>query len=306
MRIETDGSKARAVARLSRGVGRVSRLWNQKGLGTMYLWLGRVPALQGQLATVEFERDCRFELDPLEPYWAPTIMGGRRYEPELRHVLTRLASVRPTFIDCGANFGYWSVVATGVLGLDHVLSIEASPSTFRRLERQWTLNGERFRPLFRAVADTTGQTVYLEDAEHHAAAHVSATGTSGIAVSTTRIDDAVREAGFDKDRSFLVKLDVEGHELPAFAGAGALRDRDTVFVYEDWSKPGWKTSKALLADGFRLYYPRKSGELRVIRSVDDATRAAIDDQKLERSQNLVAARGTGPLTELVDRWANRG
>lgn len=91
---------------VARSIGRLSRLWGQWGLGTIYKHVGRLPGLSGARCTVEILPGSFFETGVFEPYWAPTVMGGRAYEPELVHALERMAPLGPTFIDCGANFGY--------------------------------------------------------------------------------------------------------------------------------------------------------------------------------------------------------
>lgn len=302
MNIKTDDARTGFAALVARTAGGVSRAWGQRGLGTMLLWAGRLPGLRAGSAQVEFEPGCFFELDPLEPYWAPTILGGRPYEPEIGHVLARFAPLDPVLVDCGANFGYWSIVASGSRHrFSRVLAIEPSETTFARLARNASLNAGRFVCLERAVSNTSGESVYLEAAEHHAVAHISRTSKGGRAVLTTRLDDAIRGAGFQGAR-YIVKMDVEGHELEALEGAGALRDGDAVFVLEDWATKDYPVLRAL--DGaWESFYVHADGRCTRVTSPQHARELAVAGQLEGRAQNLLFARGTGSLASVLRHWA---
>src|SRR5258708_3634193 len=47
-----------------------------------------------------------------DPYWNRLLMAGFVYEPEVARVLRLLKDVDYAFIDCGANYGLWSVLAS--------------------------------------------------------------------------------------------------------------------------------------------------------------------------------------------------
>src|SRR6266446_1618018 len=64
------------------------------------------------------------------------------YEPDVRAALLRFLKPDDTFLDCGANIGYFSVLAGGVVGSGgRVVAIEANPVTYRLLERNLKVNG---------------------------------------------------------------------------------------------------------------------------------------------------------------------
>ena len=293
------------VARVARAVGLASRAWRQKGLGTLYLWLGRLPVMRGARCEVEFEPGCKFELDPVEPYWAPTVVGGRPYEPEMRHLLRRLAPLEPVLVDCGANFGYWSIVATGPdFGVRGAVAIEASPRTFDALARNAALNGNRFTCLHRAIAARSGETVTLEAESAHAVAHVGSSDGPGSRVTTVTVDDAVKAAGFADRERFLVKVDVEGLEVAAVEGAAKVCEADHAFVLEDWARRGYPTMQALQERGYQAYYVSLGGRCLAAGTPDQARSHAERDHHAGRAQNLVFVRGDGALTQVIRSWAS--
>jgi FkbM family methyltransferase len=305
MRIDADDTRAAVTARASLAAGRLSRLWGQKGLGTILATLGRVPGAAGGRVRVEFEPGCTFELDPLEPYWGPTVMGGRPYEPELARVIERLAPLDPVFIDCGANFGYWSVVASGPRHrISRVLAIEPNPTTFAHLARNAALNENRFRCLERAVSEQSGERLVLELVESHAVARLGQhPGAQGHTVLTTRLEDAIREAGYSGTESFLVKLDVEGHEHAALRGAGSLASVDSVFVLEDFSKRDYPMLRQCDLRRWTVFYPHADGRLSHADSIDAVRRLVGMEHREADTQNLVLTCGRGALVDVVRRWA---
>lgn len=73
-------------------------------------------------------------------------------EEEIKSLLWNVVDVKCTFIDCGANFGYWSVlVSSEPFGKQTALAIEASPIIALRLEVNAKLNHSRFRCLNAAI-----------------------------------------------------------------------------------------------------------------------------------------------------------
>lgn len=64
------------------------------------------------------------------------------YEPDVRAALHHFLKPGATFVDCGSNIGYFSVLAGRLVGPDgRVFAIEANPVTFHLLERNLQLNG---------------------------------------------------------------------------------------------------------------------------------------------------------------------
>lgn len=305
--------RSRLVLAAARLIGSGSKLWRQRALGTIFLQLNRVPLLRNTECTIEFERGCLFRLPVFEPYWGPTVVAGRPYEPEVVHLFRELRDLRPTFVDCGANWGFYSVLVTGpTFGYAGSVAIEANPTTFARLRENAHLNEERFVCLPFAIGARSGDRVVLASTEHHAVAHVHAP-TSGspargdlVGVETITLDDAVTRAGLgDRDR-FVVKIDVEGQELAALAGASRLRaDKDHVFVFEDWASTSFETSAALLRDGYPLFYVRTDGRCCAVPNRDAIAAIAAADGPLSRPCNFVAAKRGGAFHARLEDWASR-
>jgi FkbM family methyltransferase len=307
-RFVAHGARSRLALATARALSASSKLWRQRGLGTIFLTLNGLPLVRDLECTVEFEPGCWFRLPVFEPYWGPTVIGGRPYEPEVVHLLRGVRELAPAFVDCGANWGYYSVLTTSPgLGYRGGVAIEANPATFARLRLNARLNDERFRCLAYAIAARSGERVVLANVEHHAVAHVREgyPGDEGsVEVETITIDDAVRRADlWDRDR-LVIKIDVEGQELAALAGARELRARkDHVIVYEDWASTSFSTTAQLVAEGYPIYYVRMDGRCVAVPSVEAARGILASDGRLARPCNLVGPKVGGAFHERLESWS---
>lgn len=91
---------------------------------------------------------------------------GAKYEADVEVALLALADVDFAFVDCGANYGYWSVLVTSArFGGHSAVAIEAAPDTFAWLARNAAANGGQFEVLNSAIAERSGSTVTIRGAK---------------------------------------------------------------------------------------------------------------------------------------------
>lgn len=163
-------------------------------------------------------------------YWRGAYSGS-----QLRVLASRLQP-GGVFIDLGANQGEFTVFAASLVGEDgRVFAFEPSPVMQKRLSKNIQLNGfeqVRIEPL--AVADKPGRlplyspTGAFEDGTTHDGlptlynqAGTSACSTAEVAVTT--LDEWQLEQRLA--RVDVIKIDIEGAELPALQGGLALIQR---------------------------------------------------------------------------------
>lgn len=301
-RFQTNEVSGRIAVVVGRTAGRVSRVWGQRGLGTIFKTLRRAPLFGRAVCRVAVEPDATFETEVFEPYWGPTLVGGRPYEPEVDAVMRRLGRFAPVLVDCGANNGYWSILATSRrYGFRAAIAIEANPPTYAVLSRNASLSGDRIRCVHRAVADVVGRPVHLAGSADHAVAHIGS-DTTGPVVDTTTIDHEIAVAGWTTE-PLVLKLDVEGYEGPALAGAEhALAHHDSALVFEDFADAGFDTVRLVAQRDYSTYYVDTSGRCRAVASVADARRHAAADVRPGRARNFVAVRPGGQFAEMFRSW----
>lgn len=127
-----------------------------------------------------------------------------------------------TFLDVGANIGYFTLLASRrVLPKGRVIAIEPAPYVHDRLARvvaENRLNVEHHRM---GLSDRDGScTLYLPagDGHNYSPTMAKHDGAGMIEeVPVRRLDDCLDE--WKVDKVDLLKIDVEGHEGKVFAGA---------------------------------------------------------------------------------------
>ncbi len=172
-------------------------------------------------------------------YWTK-LLWSREYEPDVGEILARSLEPGTAFVDCGANIGYWSVIASR----EHkasVVAIEPAQQTFERLSENHALNHGSFSLVRAALWSTNGGTQTLvSHAKHHAGASVvhrreraNAPGYTVEEVECRSLDSLVEEFFPGADR-IVLKLDVEGAEAKVLEGGRQLfARRDVLILYED-------------------------------------------------------------------------
>src|ERR1700686_2862163 len=94
---------------------------------------------------IKLNPEATFEFPYGDGYWSKLLNRSYHYEDELELLFRDSADVDYTLIDCGANFGYWSVlVSSAPYGAHRAIAIEPSSQNFARLKTNAEINGGRF------------------------------------------------------------------------------------------------------------------------------------------------------------------
>ncbi len=76
---------------------------------------------------IKLNSDAVFEFPYGDGYWSKLLNRSYHYEDELELLFRHSADVDYTLIDCGANYGYWSVlVSSAPFGSHKAIAIEPS------------------------------------------------------------------------------------------------------------------------------------------------------------------------------------
>lgn len=157
------------------------------------------------------------------------IFRGEWTEFEERRVVSSMLEPGNVFVDAGANFGLYTLLASRLVGsAGQVHSFEPSPQEHEKLELNVRFNRIGNVTLNRmALGRAPGEAVLnvygngLGALNCLAKANVAAPVTE-IRIPVTTLDDYVPKAGLS--RLDFLKIDIEGAELPAFHGAARTLD----------------------------------------------------------------------------------
>ena len=153
------------------------------------------------------------------------------WEPEATAFLNRRLRPGDTFIDVGANIGYFSLLAAKRVGPGgRVIAVEASPPVFERLVSNVNLNHARHvRTLNVAAAAEKGQVkLYCgQDCNCGATSVVPDESDVVIAeVDAAPLTDLISDHDWNSAR--VVKIDVEGAEAGVIRGLGSLIEKGRI------------------------------------------------------------------------------
>jgi FkbM family methyltransferase len=181
---------------------------------------------------VKLNSDATFEFPYGDGYWSKLLNRSYCYEDELELLFKDSADVDYTLIDCGANFGYWSVlISSAPYGSHKVIAIEPSSQNFAKLENNAGINGNRFDVMRCAIGAARG-TARLSGTKHEAFS-IAGDGGGGEDVPVIALDDLLDDGRISAEGKYLIKLDVEGVEIEAIKGGMRLLQGDSVLLCEE-------------------------------------------------------------------------
>lgn len=163
------------------------------------------------------------------------------------------------FIDAGANIGVYTVLASRLVGPSgRVIAVEMMPDTADCLEKHIRINGLGNVTVIRnALSDTSGrivtatvqvgkfgQATIAEDSERYGLG----TRIEVTSITLDEIADGVADIA-------LMKMDLEGAELPALRGGAEVMATLQAVIYESWGSKrsdDYSVDGLLRESGFRL------------------------------------------------------
>lgn len=154
-----------------------------------------------------------------------TLELGRRgiYEPVETELLKRELKPGQTFVDIGANIGYYTLLAAGITGSQgKVYAFEPDAENFILLQKNVSSNGfTRVTVVNKALSNRAGKIrLYLNEAnrgDHRI--YDSKDGRPSVAIEALTLDSFFKK--LDKEIHF-IKMDIQGAEAAALGGMKGL------------------------------------------------------------------------------------
>jgi FkbM family methyltransferase len=181
---------------------------------------------------IKLNSDATFEFPYGDGYWSKLLNRSYHYEDELELLFRHSTGVDYTLLDCGANYGYWSVlVSSAPFGSHKAIAIEPSSQNFVKLTNNARINGDRFEPMKCAIGAARG-TARLSGTKHEAFS-IAGNSADGEQVPIIALDNLIDDGRVAVSGKFLIKLDVEGVEIEAIKGGARLLQADSVIICEE-------------------------------------------------------------------------
>jgi FkbM family methyltransferase len=193
-----------------------------------------------------------------------------RWEPVITQYIRANLKGGDTFVDVGANIGYYSLVASRIVGsAGQVFAIEASKSIYARMMRNFTLNGcTNVRAIHAAASSEKGElSVFLGGGQNlgHTTTVESLAKKEGLVfedkVPADTLEQLVGRQSLRTAR--FIKLDVEGAECTVLAplfdslGQFSARTEWLIELSPDFSAGGQqdldRVYQAFIAAGYTAY-----------------------------------------------------
>ena len=196
-----------------------------------------------------------YYIDPTDTIIAPQMLIYRQWEADLTMLINSLLEDATTFVDVGANFGYFACLAAK--GLAHkprasVIAVEPNPHLIKLLRRNAEINWSLapIKIVEAAAGEVAGPVTLYVPVEHGANGGLTNVDQAvEINVDMIRLDDIISpELAVD-----VMKIDVEGHELRVLKGAvNILKRSPEIKIILEWS-PDQMRDAGVLAEQVRAF-----------------------------------------------------
>lgn len=174
----------------------------------------------------EYDLDSLQKIIPagnnFEMYIAPRYSEhylNNSYEPITTRLIASQISENGIFVDIGAHFGYFSLLAGKSSKAKRILAFEPTPNTFEILQRNVKLNNFQNIELFNlAISDKNGDEAFTVAEASDSCGFYEPVGCEikeKISVKTETLDSALADV---KDEDVVIKIDAEGNEINILDG----------------------------------------------------------------------------------------
>jgi FkbM family methyltransferase len=225
----------------------------------------------------------RIHVDPADFAVGHTVAVDRRYEPEVSAAVRQVLERGHTFVDIGANIGWFSLLAASLVGpTGRVVAVEPNPWNVALLRRSAQDNGfDNIEVLTVALAEKTGAVALETDGSNGRVIPIDGPPPQPVkadfVVAAHPLDLVLQEAGVE--RVDAMKMDVEGAEPAVLRGAAQTIARHRPVLISEFyplALASWGSAESYLSAlrqlGYRLSVIGTDGDQ------DDASIISLTDR----------------------------
>lgn len=206
------------------------------------------------------------------------LTGGKTHHSEIRlaRYLSKVLNPGMTFLDIGAHYGFFSMMAANLVGRNgRVIAFEASPVTFAVLEQNESpvLKIEKHNLAISSATDTLTfyefPNLYSEYNTLNIDQYQGESWFEDVRYKEIQVPSQTLDAfvGTHNEKIDVIKLDVEGAEdLAVSGGLKYLKDNNPVLIMEFLGSDRGnhahiRSEEQMRSVGFQAYHITESGEL---------------------------------------------
>jgi len=231
-----------------------------------------------KIVKIKLNSDTYFSFFLKDPYYNRLIYPKFKYEPEIEFLLKKLRDIDFLFLDAGANYGYWSLLASSKkFNKKKAIALEPLKSNYNFLYKNKLDNKNRFKSLNLGVGKKKKYTkIYYSDQNSNVGASIYKDNNKKLISEKIKIDKIDNILSKRKEKNLVIKIDIEGNEINALNGAKKILKKNCLIIYEDHASDKFHlNSKYFLKknfsifsfDGKKIYQIRKINELNDIKKI---------------------------------------
>mgnify|MGYP000574701504 FL=1 len=227
-----------------------------------------------KIVKIKLNSDTYFSFFLKDPYYNRLIYPKFKYEPEIEFLLKKLRDIDFLFLDAGANYGYWSLLASSKkFNKKKAIALEPLKSNYNFLYKNKLDNKNRFKSLNLGVGEKKKYTkIYYSDQNSNVGASIYKDNNKKLISEKIKIDKIDNILSKRKEKNLVIKIDIEGNEINALNGAKKILKKNCLIIYEDHASDKFHlNSKYFLKKNFSIFFfdGKKIHQIRKINELND-------------------------------------
>ena len=143
------------------------------------------------------------------------------------------------FLDCGCNYGFYSLYVASLSEKNKIISVEASKKTVQEFSKNLNLNNfSNIKIYNNAISDSDEKIITFNESEkdwESSITHQNYNSNESSIVKTIKIDTIIQDFNLEKYKT-IIKLDIEGNEMGGIQGSLNLIERSSPLIIIEFSR----------------------------------------------------------------------
>ena len=143
------------------------------------------------------------------------------------------------FLDCGCNYGFYSLYVASLSKENKIISVEASKKTLEEFRKNLNLNNfSNINFYNNAISDTDEKIITFNESVkdwESSITHQNYNSKETSIVNSIKIDTIVNDKDLEKYK-VIIKLDIEGNEMSGIQGSLNLIEKSSPLIIIEFSK----------------------------------------------------------------------